>query len=180
MSIYDYIIKENVINGAERQFILDADFNWTKHSWTDVNYNSVEGDEFELSIFWPDANSMEGKTLHGITQRCVQIFSEKFPDSNVTKYSSPRLNKYSMNTQMDDHVDHINSLFDGNDRGIPILSMVGVFNDNYEGGEFVFNDDHVVNLRAGDVLMFPSVFLFKHRVNTVTDGTRFSFVSWGF
>ena len=39
-------------------------------------------------------------------------------------------------------------------------------------------DDYVIELKQGDVLMFPSVFLYPHRVNPVTKGVRDTFVSW--
>ena len=46
--------------------------------------------------------------------------------------------------------------------------------------EPVFNDDYEVKLKAGDILMFPSNFLYKHEVRGVTNGRRVSFVSWGY
>jgi predicted 2-oxoglutarate/Fe(II)-dependent dioxygenase YbiX len=76
------------------------------------------------------------------------------------------------------HVDHIHSMFDGNMKGIPILSIVGMLNDDYEGGEFVMFDDKIIELKQGDILMFPSVFLYPHEVKPVTKGVRDSFVSW--
>ena len=35
-------------------------------------------------------------------------------------------------------------------------------------------------LKKGDILIFPSVFLFPHEVKPITSGTRYSFVTWGF
>lgn len=34
------------------------------------------------------------------------------------------------------HYDHIHSIFDGQRKGIPVLSMLGILNNDYEGGEF--------------------------------------------
>ena len=36
--------------------------------------------------------------------------------------------------KMAEHCDHIHSIFDGSIKGIPVLSVVGLLNDNYEGG----------------------------------------------
>ena len=33
-------------------------------------------------------------------------------------------------------------------------------------------------LNQGDVLIFPSNFLYPHKVNSIKKGTRYSFVSW--
>ena len=52
------------------------------------------------------------------------------------------------------------------------------FNDDYEGGGFFFFEDYEVKLKQGDILIFPSVFMFPHRVEKVTKGIRNSFVSW--
>ena len=43
--------------------------------------------------------------------------------------------------------DHIHSIFDGNIKGIPVLSVVGLLNDNYEGGDFVMFEDYKVSLK---------------------------------
>jgi predicted 2-oxoglutarate/Fe(II)-dependent dioxygenase YbiX len=69
-------------------------------------------------------------------------------------------------------------MFDGNRKGIPTLSIVGVLNDDYEGGEFIMWQDTEIKLKTGDVLIFPSNFLYPHKVNLVTEGTRYSLVSW--
>jgi len=83
---------------------------------------------------------------------------------------------------MKPHVDHIHTLFDGKIRGIPILSIVGLLNgpDEFQGGQFVFNDEKDPKLEKGDVLIFPSNFIYKHKVQLVTSGTRYSYVTWAF
>jgi predicted 2-oxoglutarate/Fe(II)-dependent dioxygenase YbiX len=77
------------------------------------------------------------------------------------------------------HHDHIHTLFDGEKKGVPILSILGLLNDNFEGGDFLMFDAKKVNLSAGDIILFPSNFLYPHAVTTITKGTRYSFVSWG-
>jgi predicted 2-oxoglutarate/Fe(II)-dependent dioxygenase YbiX len=69
-------------------------------------------------------------------------------------------------------------MFDGERKGIPTLSVVGALNDDYEGGDFLMLDDEIVDIPAGSVLVFPSTFMYMHKVSPVTKGTRFSFVSW--
>jgi hypothetical protein len=93
-------------------------------------------------------------------------------------FTSPRFNRYDSNTNMKEHCDHIHSMFDGNRRGVPILSVLTVLNDNYVGGELVFFTNKEYKLNAGDVLVFPSNFLYPHKVNTIISGERHSFVNW--
>ena len=76
------------------------------------------------------------------------------------------------------HCDHIRDMFDGERKGIPIVTILGILNDNYKGGNFILFDNYDVNLREGDVLIFPSVFMYPHKVKPVTEGIRYSFVSW--
>ena len=80
---------------------------------------------------------------------------------------------------MENHCDHIHSMFDGERKGIPILSIVGVLNDDYEGGELImFDGDKTISTKKGDLLIFPSNFLYPHRITPVTKGPRYSYVSW--
>jgi len=92
-------------------------------------------------------------------------------------YSHVRFNKYAENKKMALHADHIHSMFDGERKGIPILTVLGILNDDYEGGEFILIDEKI-NLSKGDMLVFPSNFMFPHKVEPVTKGTRYTFISW--
>ena len=77
------------------------------------------------------------------------------------------------------HFDHIHSIFDGQLKGIPILSFVGVLNDDYEGGKMLVRDVEFP-LKQGDIIIMPSCFMFPHEISEITKGTRYSFVSWAF
>jgi predicted 2-oxoglutarate/Fe(II)-dependent dioxygenase YbiX len=76
------------------------------------------------------------------------------------------------------HCDHIHDIFDGEKKGIPILSCLGALNDNYKGGEFILFDNKQVELKAGELLIFPSNFMYPHEIKPVTKGTRYSYISW--
>ena len=102
---------------------------------------------------------------------------------NMIKYwSEIRFNRYSEGTMMRPHYDHIQSLFDGERRGVPVLSIIGALNDctDYEGGALKFWNNFEIEMKKGDILIFPSCFLYPHRVQEVTKGERYSFVCWGF
>lgn len=96
-------------------------------------------------------------------------------------FTNIKWNKYVEGKSMDTHIDHIHDIFEnvvGTPKGIPILSIVGVLNDEYTGGEFEMFDDTKIKLKTGDLLLFPSNFLYPHRVLPVTKGVRHSYVSW--
>ena len=88
--------------------------------------------------------------------------------SQVTQFSLIRFNRYQKGQIMRRHCDHIKSLFEDGVSGIPILSII-----------INFNDDYKVNLGEGDIIIFPSLFLFPHRVEEVTENIRYSGVTWG-
>jgi len=56
--------------------------------------------------------------------------------------------------------------------------MIGILNEDYDGGELVFFDDYKIKTKTGDLIIFPSCFLYPHAIEEVTKGTRYSFVSW--
>jgi hypothetical protein len=93
-------------------------------------------------------------------------------------YTQVEYHRYYPTSRMIKHCDHIHDIFDGTIKGVPILSIVGVLNEGYEGGEFVMFDDKVVELNKGDMLVFPSCFLYPHMVKELLSGVRYSFVSW--
>ena len=93
-------------------------------------------------------------------------------------FSTIRFNRYGKGQIMRQHHDHIHSLFDGQEKGIPVLSFILNLNDNYRGADLYFWEDHAVHLGKGDIIMFPSLFLFPHGVTEAREGVRYSAVSW--
>ena len=92
--------------------------------------------------------------------------------------TDPQFINYKTDHDMIEHCDHVRHIFDGDRKGIPTLSIVGMLTDDYKGGEIVFWGDTALKLGKGDVIIFPSNFLYPHAVKEVTSGTRLSFVSW--
>ena len=93
-------------------------------------------------------------------------------------FTPPRYHRYKETRTMANHCDHIHSMFDGERKGIPTLTALGVLNDGYEGGNFVMFGDDIITLPKGSILVFPSNFLYPHRVDPITKGERYTFVSW--
>lgn len=98
----------------------------------------------------------------------------------VGRRTHPVLNKYEVGDYMDSHCDHIHSIFDGKLKGIPILTTLGVLNNDFEGGDFVMWGDYKFDLKIGDILAFPSIYTYPHEVKKVTKGIRYSWICWWF
>jgi len=156
---------------------------WRPHSW----YNAVQGtfgseETMELDVqnitaehqqlltpFMIQAGDAYNAKYHFECERTMQI---------MNKFSAIRFNRYSPGQIMRRHHDHIASLFSGDEKGIPVLSFILNLNDDYEGADLVFWEDYTVPLGKGDIIMFPSLFLFPHMVTEATKGKRYSAVSW--
>ena len=179
MKIYHNVLDADLCNDTVAS--LKESMGWAKHYYYNsvTDENTTYDDDFSMS--WeniPQKQTVQDK-LYGVLEK--YIFEDMgYPWFGGWRgYSPVRFNQYSTNTKMNLHCDHIHSLFPGEVNGIPILSMVGGLNDDYEGGEFLMWDE-VVEIPVGSVLVFPSNFLYPHLVNPVTEGTRFSYVSWAF
>ena len=69
-------------------------------------------------------------------------------------------------------------MFEGKVRGIPILTVLVSLNNNYNGGELILFQNKEYKLNSGEVIIFPSNFLYPHKVMPVTEGTRYTCISW--
>ena len=142
------------------------------------NYHSRSGNQ-ELSMSWdntPSKNDLTKRLWKAIKNYTDYIDMPWF--DTWQGYTAVRFNEYQENKKMALHADHIHSMFDGERKGIPILSVLGALNDDYEGGELILFDDYKIDFKKGDVLIFPSLFLYPHKVEPVTKGVRYSYISW--
>ena len=185
----DYIMIQNLIPTQVCKYLIKENSlpekKWSKHSW----YNRSLKDSYLL----PDKElDVIGSTFEQFPQllnylrEAVHNYQQKYSSPKdeikprwIKHISPPRINRYKVGTKMRAHYDHIHSLFDGDLRGVPILSFVGLLNDNYKGGEFMCRDKKI-KLTRGDILMFPSNFMYPHEVKEITKGIRYSFVGWAF
>ena len=192
----DFIFTSNVVPAQLcDSFIssIEGREEWSTHEWT---REVSEGNSAPMYADEPHPNDpqsiMECSVLNGNKVEDISLLSrylkkaiDSYSDvhknlqSNVSTIVSPKFNRYEEGCQMPTHVDHIKSLFDGRYRGIPVLSIVGLVGDKFEGGEFYCREKEIP-LNKGDVLIFPSCFLYPHEVRRISSGVRYSFVSWAF
>lgn len=59
------------------------------------------------------------------------------------------------------------------------VSVIIYLNDDYKGGEIEFPDFDVFHKPgAGDILIFPSSYVYTHNIKEITEGVRYSVVNW--
>lgn len=156
--------------------------NWQEHDFYNPiskNFSKISGTK-ELSVTYNKEITTQKEIMDKIWQGLSNYMNDlDFKWFNSWQgYSQIRFNKYSKNKEMAEHCDHIQGLFDGERKGIPILSVLGVLNNNYVGGEFIILENEEIKFKVGDILIFPSIFLYPHKVKPVKKGKRYSFISW--
>lgn len=175
-------IERGLIPKDTCRFVIDSIKNksWSSHLWSTDGTDQFSYPTKELDVLEPTPDLED--TLNPLISLSVKYYndfigSEKV--SQVTCFSPVRFNRYQKGQTMRIHCDHIKTLFEGEVKGIPVLSIIINFNDDYKGGDLIFWDDYKVDLGEGDVVVFPSLFLFPHRIEEVTENIRYSGVAWG-
>lgn len=157
---------------------------WDTHQFYNTSGDYIHvGDDFLQTRTNTEEKEHIDKMLWKVTQQYILIdfasFYEKFQWFGRWSGVSPvKFHKYDTGTNMKLHCDHIHDIFDGDRKGVPILSIVGLLNENFEGGDFLLWEKEKIELKAGSVLVFPSNFMYPHEVTQITSGSRYSFVSW--
>ena len=178
VKIYDNWLTEDSCKQTVKE--LDLASSWSQHQFyyaTEDIHKPRSGDK-ELDICYYNTSTkpyIMQRIWDGFYQYCSDLDFDWF--KQWSGYSDVRFNRYKETRVMANHCDHIHSLFDGNRKGIPTMSSLIVLNNEYTGGEFMMWDEEI-KLEEGTLMVFPSVFLYPHRVEPVTSGTRYSCVSW--
>lgn len=159
---------------------------WSKHLWytnIDKVYKSLDEDALVLY-----SSKEEQDILLPFIQKSLYEYQNKMAFKNTNELMSPfvetispiRFNEYNKDQTMKIHYDIIKNIFDGVHKGVPQISIVGLLNDDFKGGKFLVRDEEI-KLKKGDIIFFPSSFLYPHTVTKVTTkNPRYSFVCWAF
>ena len=177
IKVYKGLISNTLRESTLKQ-LQDAQFK--KHEFYDAYTDKYAPTKNDLSVSWDtiQSNNALMQVVYIALREYVKVDCNFNWWPGWNGFTDIRFNKYDEHTEMKEHWDNITDMFDGTRKGVPTLSVVGLLNDNFTGGEFIMWEDNVVPLEAGDVVVFPSNFLYPHRVNQITQGTRYSFVSW--
>lgn len=180
VKIYDDFLDKKLCENVVKQLNKT---DWTTHTFYTPSTNQFISHEKELSVGYgqeiPETKIIQDKIWFAIQQyiqKDCDYMSEWF--SSWNGYTQIRYNRYDVDTRMKLHCDHIHSMFDGTRKGVPVLSILGCLNDDYEGGDLIFWEQEKIELKAGQIMIFPSNFMYPHKVTEVTKGIRYSYVSW--
>jgi len=178
MILSNYIYCKNYLSNKECDEVLNELNNkdWQKHLWYSATKNLSHNENKDCDVLYYHNELIINKVKKSLLDYCQYI---KTKHKIYSHFTQPRFNKYKKNKTMRDHIDHIQSIFDGKNKGIPVLTILGLLNNSFEGGELLINNKKI-NFSCGDIVIFPSVFLYPHKVNEIKKGERYSYVSWAF
>ena len=159
---------------------------WQPHEWYN-NVTDTSKSEEKMELDTQFSTSELNKELTNYVVEASEKYNQTYKfelggkhlGKIISQFCSIRFNRYVPGQIMRQHHDHIHSIFDGKLKGVPVLSFILNFNDDYEGADLYFWKDTVVKLGKGDIVIFPSCFLFPHGVTDATKGKRYSAVTWG-
>jgi len=110
--------------------------------------------------------------LFNIASQCIEKYNSNHTHAQIAEDTGYELLRYREGEFYSQHVDTFL-------QAPRLVSCSMHLNDDYEGGEFAFFDRQLkYKLNKGDVLMFPSTFMYPHEVMPVTQGTRYSIITW--
>jgi len=185
--VNDYIMVINSIPKELCEELIDEcnTKEWKKHKWNNYATGTFTSESTKELFVMPCTQDQQNKItpylIKALEEYQIKYSTEgeKTQGPWLTKFSPIRFNKYPIGTMMREHYDHIHSIFDGKMKGVPIISIVGQLNEDYEGSEF-YCRGRKIELKTGDILLFPSGIVYPHMVKETTKGIRYSFVSWAF
>ncbi|MGB1108871.1 MAG: 2OG-Fe(II) oxygenase family protein [Gammaproteobacteria bacterium] len=177
MALKDYVVlvsdalpadfMQELINAAEE------DGNWTAGTIrrSDLDPEVRACDVMTMSDGMGASLQRHRTALLRFIRQCGQLYVDRFPWFNGEGLENPQLIRYGVDQFYREHVDHGHLSRK--------LSVSITLNDGYQGGEFsLFQGRLKLSTKPGDVLMFPSNFLFPHSVEPIYEGTRYAVVTW--
>ena len=152
---------------------LIKSIDWDKSNTARVDRNNHEIDKNAriTNIYWEELLSPIGCVVQSYI-----IEANKNWNYDIRRLEKVQMSQYGIGGHYDWHIDSKEPVNDEQRK----LSISILLNDNFEGGglEIHSNKDENVLKCQGDIVVFPS--FLQHRVLPVTDGTRYTAVSWAY
>jgi len=122
-------------------------------------------------------DTVYNKVLSDVIKNSIRQYLKSFTYLIELKMEGINLLRYVKGNFYNTHIDSFHTI----NRQISIIINL---NENYEGGDIVFMHPTTrkpyskISLKTGEMLMFPSNFMYPHQVTKITKGVRYSCVSW--
>lgn len=175
MNLFNYVsVIPDCVTEELIQVFLDLR---TEDVTSATTYNAIEGYRVTNWIALPQ------EIINNTTRSIANFYNTEL----IKKYNQPIKfieppqflyyntgGKYDLHNDSEDYID--GKLARNSERDVTILIYL---NDDYEGGELELPTWGITfKPKAGTLIAFPSYIEFSHRVHPVTQGKRYSLVSW--
>jgi hypothetical protein len=133
-----------------------------KYKKTDFDHDTSE---------WGDKLRELADDTYSKQLQVVKDYTRRYHIGELRYWEATNYVKYGPGQHFAEHHDHGYSYN-------CVVSLVAFPNDDYEGGELAFRlQGATFKAKAGDVVIFPSNFMYPHRAMPVKSGTKYSMVT---
>jgi|TARA_R110000803_G_scaffold41477_1_gene89168 predicted 2-oxoglutarate/Fe(II)-dependent dioxygenase YbiX len=143
-------------------------------SGVDKNIRNVKG--YPLNYLTP-TDTFYWNFIKKEVEKLFIFYTSKFPQIMKNHIINQiDLLKYLPGGKYEIHTDH-------HPTSARNLSIIINLNNEYEGGDLIFTDQKNkeikrLKLSKGSIVFFPSNFMYPHKIQPITKGTRYSIVAW--
>jgi len=167
-----YELYEKALSSQFCEYVIKS-IDWNKVEMAKVNRDKSEIDETAriTDIYWEELLSPIGCVVQSYI-----VEANKNWNYDIRRLEKIQMSKYGIGGHYDWHMDSKEPI-NAEQRKLSISILL---NNDFDGGglELKSNKDENVLKYQGDIVVFPS--FLQHRVLPVTDGTRYTAVSWAY
>ena len=171
---YPDVMDTKTCNDIVRHFDISAE--WQQSTFSTA-YKNTGTSQVAMDEYWIRSPELYYQDIKESFKYCVNDYIGIHDKIKSTEYTDFRMNRYKIGGFMNQHIDNIHYSH-GQKQGYPHLTSLLFLNDDFEGGDFVLCGDKYIEKIQGSAVVFPSNFMFPHEVKEVTNGKRFSVMTW--
>ena len=154
---------------------FNANAKW-KQSTFSTAYKNTGTSQVSMMEYWIGFKDSYYQDLKNSFEDSVNDYTSVHKKIKVQAYTDFRINCYGQGGFMKEHIDNIHYSH-GQKQGYPHLTSLIFLNDDFDGGEFYLCGESLEK-KVGSAVVFPSNFMYPHEVKKVTNGKRYSVMTW--
>ena len=147
-----------------------------KQSTFSTAYKNTGTSQVSMMEYWIGSKDSYYQDLRNAFEDSVNDYIGVHQKIKIQAYTNFRINCYSTGGFMKEHIDNIHYSH-GQKEGYPHLTSLIFLNDDFDGGEFYLCGE-ALEKKVGSAVVFPSNFMYPHEVKKVTNGKRYSVMTW--
>ena len=165
----DLLYNPAVIIGTQDKQYVEEDLRKVKECFIN-NHPDFTSDKSLTSVFW----------YNYLTNRFLFFLKEFFDRNNMPVQQIDT--NFDITILKYEKTDHYVPNIDYHKTTPRHVSFSYILNDDFEGGDFEFhlarNEVIKIPAKENSCIMFPSNFMFPHKITEITKGTRYVIVAW--